>query len=49
MEGGGANRGRALKKKLLPCTDSTVVETLKVLDEVAIETGFHCTTNLKEQ
>ena len=35
-------------KKLFPCTDSAVVEGLKVINEVTIETGFLCISTIKE-
>ena len=37
-----------LIKKLLTCTDSIVVEALKVLNKVVIETGFPCIPTIKK-
>ena len=38
-----------LIKKLLTCTDSIVVEALKVLNRVAIETCFPCNPTIQER
>ena len=38
-----------LIKKLLTCTDSIVVEALKVLTRVAIETCFPCNLTIQER
>ena len=38
-----------LIKKLLTCTDSIVVEALKVLNRVAIETCFPCNHAIQER
>ena len=38
-----------LIKKLLTCTDSIVVEAIKVLNRVAIETCFPCNHTIQER
>ena len=38
-----------LIKKLLTCTDSIVVEALKVLNRMAIETCFPCNPTIQER
>ena len=46
LEGGCSIKG-VLIKKLLTCTDSIVVEALKVLNRVAIETCFPCNPTIQ--
>ena len=48
LEGGCSIKG-VLIKKLLTCTDSIVVEALKVLNRVAIETCFPCNPTIQER
>ena len=48
LERGRLSEGTAYIKKLFSCTHSAVVEASKVIDKVAIETGFSCILNILE-
>ena len=48
LEGGCSIKG-VLIKKLSTCTDSIVVEALKVLNRMAIETRFPCNHTIQER